>query len=214
VKRRIVLLGPPASGKGTLADALHSRFGIPVAAPGAILRIESESHSPLGLRADALTRAGRLVDDETINSVVRAWLIRQDGHGFIFDGYPRTLGQAEALDAMLAERGAPLEVALLLGASLPTLRQRVERRATCSACGYIVSVGLHIADTAGRCPRCGGAWSRRADDTTETLEHRFREYQEKTAPVAGYYEKRGLLHHLPTERAPEEVLAAALEILN
>jgi adenylate kinase len=214
VKRRLVLLGPPASGKGTLAEALHARFHLPVASPGAMLRAEKAAGTPLGLEADKLTREGRLLGDTLINAVVHTWLAHEAAEGFIFDGYPRTLGQAEALDQMLAERGSRVDAALLLDASPETLRRRVEQRALCSGCGHIVSLGMHVPDTNAKCPRCGGVLHRRNDDNAETLEFRLREYAAKTAPVAGYYEKRGILHRLNTERPPEQVLASTLEILN
>jgi adenylate kinase len=208
-----VLLGPPASGKGTLADALQKQFGMPIASLGAMLRAEKAAGTPLGIETEKLTRDGKLVGDDIINSVVHIWLSHQSVDGFIFDGYPRTLGQAEALDRMLAERNSRIDAAFLLEASLETLRRRVEARATCSRCGYIVSIGLHIADTTGPCPRCGGTWVQRTDDNAETLEHRFREYQDKTVPVVGYYETRGVLHRLHTERQPEQVLEEAVRIL-
>lgn len=213
MKRRLVLLGPPASGKGTLADALQRQFGMPAASPGAMLRAEKAAGTPLGIEADQLTRDGRLVEDRIINAVVHIWLSHESADGFIFDGYPRTLGQAEVLDRMLAERNSRIDAALLLEASLDTLRRRVEARATCSKCGNIVGVGVQVANLEGNCPRCGGAWSRRADDNAGTLEIRLKEYAEKTAPVVSYYDKRGVLHRLNTERPPEEVVAKALEIL-
>ena len=208
-----MLLGPPASGKGTQADMLKSRFDLPSASPGAMLREEKRAGSALGLEADRLTREGRLVSDEVINAVVRSWIERQPGDGFVFDGYPRTLGQAVALDEMLSSRGTPLEVALLLDADVATLRARVERRMTCRECGSTTSIALLPARDE-KCPRCGGELSRRADDTAETLDVRLREYLDKTAPVAGYYEKRHLLHDVKAARPQDEVFAEVRRILN
>lgn len=213
MKRRIVLLGPPASGKGTQADMLKSRFDLPSASPGSMLREEKRAGSALGLEADRLTSEGRLVSDAVINAVVRSWLDRHSGDGFVFDGYPRTPGQAAALDEMLSSRGTPLEVALLLDADLPTLRARVAKRMVCLACGNTTSLDLLPAGD-GKCPRCAGELSRRADDNAETLDVRFREYLEKTAPVAGYYDKRHLLHHVKAARSQDEVFAEVLGILN
>lgn len=214
MKRRIVLLGPPASGKGTIADSLRVHFQLPSASPGAMLREEKAAGTPLGVEADRLTRGGNLVGDEMINSVVAAWLSKQGGDGFVFDGYPRTLGQAEALEQMLAERKQPLDVVLLLEADIATLRSRVENRAMCKACANIVSIGLHVGDANANCPRCGGGLIRRTDDNAETLERRFAEYAEKTAPLIGYYEKRQLLRRVNTERLPEQVFAEVCQILN
>lgn len=209
-----MLLGPPASGKGTLADALHDRFGWPVASPGAMLRAEKAAGTALGIEADRLTRDGRLVSDTIINQVVELWLSHEADHGFIFDGYPRTVGQADALDQMLARRSCQLDAALLLEADLSTLRDRVERRATCSVCAYIVSVGVHVDNFANACPRCGSPLRRRADDNFATLQNRLEEYRDKTLPVAGYYEKRGLLHRVSTQRPVGEVVEDVLQILN
>ena len=214
MKRRIVLLGPPASGKGTIADNLRVRFELPIASPGTMLREEKTAGTALGIEADKLTRNGSLVGDEIINSVVAAWLSKQGGDGFVFDGYPRTLGQAGALDQMLAERDQPLDIVLLLEADIATLRARVKNRVLCKACGNIASIGLHISDEHASCPRCGGVLVRRSDDNAETLERRLCEYTEKTAPLIGYYEKRHLLQRVNTGRSPEQVFAEVCRILN
>ena len=179
-----------------------------------MLREEKAAGTPLGIEADRLTSGGNLVGDEIINSVVAAWLGRQDGDGFVFDGYPRTHGQADALEQMLAERKQPLDVVLLLEADIATLRSRVENRAICKACGNIVSIGLHVADASANCPRCGGVLARRTDDNAETLERRLAEYAEKTASLIGYYEKRQLLRRVNTGRLTEQVFAEVLQILN
>jgi adenylate kinase len=205
VKRRIVLLGPPASGKGTIADGLRIEFGLPIVSPGALLRAERAAGTSLGLDADARTKQGQLIDDDTINAIVGNWVRKQNGAGFVFDGYPRTLGQATALDSMLAERKEPLDLVILLEASLETLRHRVESRAICDQCGNIVSVGVHVATLDSRCPRCGGTLSRRSDDSVETLEHRLREYSAKTEPLIQFYEDRDLLQRVNTERPPDAV---------
>jgi adenylate kinase len=213
VKRRIVLLGPPASGKGTLADGLECEFGIPVVSPGALLRAERAAASPLGVEADRQTREGRLVDDQTINAIVGHWLKREKGDSFVFDGYPRTVGQAISLDEMLNERGSALQLTVLLEAGTATLRQRIERRATCTRCGNIVSIGVHVANISDPCPRCGGALGRRADDTLATLERRMQEYAEKTEPLINYYEERGIITRVNTERAPDEVFQEVRRII-
>ena len=213
MKRRIVLLGPPASGKGTLADRLHAEYHLPTASPGAMLRGELAAGTPLGIGAANQTKAGKLVGDEIINAAVRVWLAHEPGDGFVFDGYPRTLGQATALDAMLGQRQQPLDAALLLEASLETLRSRVELRATCTKCANIVTIGVHVASAKDNCPRCNGPLRRRDDDNAETLEHRFQEYAGKTAPVIGYYEKRNILERVNTERSPEAVFESVRELL-
>ena len=192
---------------------LKSHFSLPNASPGAMLREEKLAGSTEGLEADRLTSTGRLVPDRMINAVVAAWLERQPGDGFVFDGYPRTLGQAEALDGMLASRGTPLEVAVLLDADLSTLRARVKKRLTCGVCGNIASTDL-IALPGGRCPRCGGAFFRRKDDNAETFVVRFQEYLEKTSQVATYYEKRHLLSRAEAAGSRDQVFTEVCRILN
>ena len=213
MKRRIVLLGPPASGKGTIADGLRSEFELPIVSPGSLLRAERAAGTTLGLKADAKTSQGQLIDDATINTLVGNWIRQQRGDGFVFDGYPRTLGQATALDAELAERAKPLDLVFLLEASVNTLRQRVEHRAICNQCGNIVSIGVHVPNADANCPRCGGALSHRSDDSVETLERRLVEYSAKTEPLVEFYENRGLIQRVNTERTPEIVFEQVRKIV-
>ena len=213
VKQRIVLLGPPASGKGTIADRLHSEFGLAIVSPGSLLRAEKAAGTELGKAAAELTQRGQLVGDDVINTLVHNWLGAQAGAGFVFDGYPRTLGQALALEEMLNARSMPLQSALLLEADAAELLRRVESRATCGKCGNIVSVGLHVTRIEEGCPRCGGTLTRRADDTAETLQRRLAEYAEKTEPLVRHYESQDLLARVNTEAAPGAVFASVKKIL-
>lgn len=212
MKRRIVLLGPPASGKGTQAELLTERFKLPVTSPGAILREERRAGTPRGIEAERITSKGLLLPDDLIVDLVRGWLAREDGQ-FIFDGFPRTLGQAEALEHLLAERGTPLEVVIALEADVTTLQQRVARRLMCVSCGRTFSVGLHIEHPTDSCPVCGGTLVRRSDDTPEALETRLIEYHEKTEPLVGYYERKGLLERVNSSEQPEVVFEAIRAIL-
>ena len=165
------------------------------------------------MRAHELTRRGELVGDDIINPLVQNWLAGQSGSGFVFDGYPRTLGQAEALDDMLRARGMPLEQVLLLEADPAVLSRRVESRASCLNCGNIVSIGLHVGSIEDRCPRCGGQLTRRSDDTQETLQNRLIEYHGKTEPLVRHYEQKRLLARVNSEPSPDEVFAAVIKIL-
>jgi adenylate kinase len=192
---------------------LNIRFGLPSASPGVMLRDEKEAGTSLGKEADRLTARGLLVPDDLVNAVVHSWLDRVAGDGFVFDGYPRTPGQAEALDARLASRGTRLEACLVLVADPATLRSRVETRLVCRSCGNMASTAYGVAADA-KCPRCGGDFSRRADDTAATLEARFREYTEKTVPVVAHYEAGGLLSRVNAVQPREQVTAAVCRILS
>jgi adenylate kinase len=191
---------------------MQARYQLPITSPGAILREERKLATPLGIEAEKATSQGQLVADSIVNAVVKNWLTRHDS-AFVFDGYPRSLGQATALDEMLAERDTPLEVVLSLEADFETIRGRVERRLMCSACGRIVSIGLHVSSMDAPCPACGGTLTRRRDDTAETLAIRMREYEEKTAPLIDYYHRRGLLHSVDSRGTPEVVCSLIAEIL-
>lgn len=191
---------------------MQARYKLPIASPGAILRDERKLGTLLGIEAEKSTSHGQLVPDGLVNEVVKQWLSRRDSR-FVFDGYPRSAGQATALDVMLAERNTPLDVVLSLEADYETIRRRVERRMTCSDCGGVVSVGLHVVSAQAPCPFCGGKLSRRQDDTPETLESRMREYASKTEPLISYYRDRGLLRAVNAAQSPEVVFNAIAEIL-
>ncbi len=177
-----------------------------------MLRQEKEAGTKLGIETGELTRRGQLVPDETVNALVAHWLGKHDSE-FIFDGYPRSIGQAEGLDRLLVERETPLEVVLSFEADFTTLQSRVLHRAVCSRCRRNFSIGLHIATLDEPCPICGGALVRRGDDTLETLDLRMREYAEKTEPLIAYYSKRGLLYPVDATRTPDAVFASVAEIL-
>ena len=191
---------------------IQARYQLPNTSPGSILREERKCGTPLGLEAEKATSQGQLVSDEIVNAVVKNWLARHDST-FVFDGYPRSLGQASALDAMLTQREMALDVALLLDADDQTISERVERRMMCNACGRIVSVGLHISSADVPCPSCGGKLIKRLDDTPETLELRMREYADKTKPLIGFYHQRGLLRCVDAARKPEAVFESIAKIL-
>jgi adenylate kinase len=184
-----------------------------IVSPGSLLRAEKSAGTELGRQAAEITGRGHLVGDTIINSLVGKWLADQSGAGFVFDGYPRTVGQAEALGVMLNQRETPLEMVVLLEASEDELLRRVESRATCAECGLIVRIGLHVQSLTDKCPRCGGVLMRRADDTAETLNNRLVEYREKTEPLVDYYERQGLLSRVRTEAAPDTVFQEVTKLI-
>jgi len=201
-----VLLGPPAAGKGTQAELLKERFGFQTPSVGAMLREQKAAGTPAGLRAAPYFERGLLVPDEISIEVVRQWLVGHDG-SWALDGYPRTVRQADAFDAMLREQGAGVDLALLILADEPVIRDRVAHRVVCGACGGVFRAGLHVALPSDPCPRCGGILGRRADDSLDALADRLTEYRTKTEPVIAYYQARGILHTIDGNRPVETVFA-------
>ena len=191
MKSRIVLLGPPASGKGTQAALLSATFGIPAASTGAMLRDEKARGGKLGAEAERWTIQGKLFPDELVLRVVWKWL--ENRRRFILDGFPRTLGQAESFDQGLEERNMPLDVVYFLNLSDELVRERMTSRLTCSRCASVFNEKFHDVTIDTPCPRCGGDLVRRNDDTDEALDHRLAQYREHTLPVAHHYREKGLL---------------------
>jgi len=203
MKNRIVFLGPPATGKGTQAALLSATFGIPTGSTGAMLRAERARGSAIGLEAEKWTAKGLLFPDELALRVVWHWI---DGkQRFILDGFPRTVGQAEAFDQGLAERNLPLDVVYFLELPDEAIRARMSSRLTCSSCGAVFNEKFHNVTTAMPCTVCGGKLSRRTDDTLEALDLRIRQYREQTVPVADYYRAKGLLKPIDVTPARDEV---------
>jgi adenylate kinase len=197
LKRRILLLGPPASGKGTQAAALSTRFAVPHVSTGALLRAESAAETTLGAEADSWTSRGLLVPDDLIVRIVSSWI---DIHGpsFILDGFPRTVVQAESLDSALASIAAPLDLVALLDLPEDAIRRRILQRLSCTRCGATFGEMLHGRHEGDPCPVCGAAIERRKDDTEETLGERLRVYRESTLPVVEHYRGKfpGIFHVL------------------
>jgi len=206
LKQRIILLGPPASGKGTQADRLSSTFGIPHVSTGALLRAECARGTDLGKEADAWTSKGLLVPDELAVRIVAAWM-KGNGPRFLFDGFPRTVGQAQHLDKALAEIAAPLDLIILLELPDEEIRKRILERLSCLKCGATFSAALHGQKEGDPCPRCGSPLVRRNDDTAEAIEERLRVYRESTLPVVGYYEKLvpSIFHRIDAGEGSDEI---------
>jgi len=177
-----------------------------------MLREEMRMGTPLGVEADRLTRNGLMVPDSMVIELVRKWL---DAHpdGFVFDGFPRTIFQADALAEMLAGRKAALDAVLFFDVTTETIFERVMNRVTCSQCAKSFAIGLHLEAQKSQCPECGGALIRRGDDTPAALEQRIVEYREKTEPLVAYYRSRGLLWTLKGAERPEGVFAEVVSIL-
>ena len=191
---RIVLLGAPGSGKGTQARLLAERYNIPQIATGDLLREAVASGSALGRQAKMAMDAGHLVGDDVVLSIIQERILRSDTrNGFILDGFPRSLAQAEALDQLLSSVGRPLDLALLLAVDVDALLQRLVGRRTCLSCGQVYNVYYSPPHIDGRCDACGGRLRHRADDNEETIGNRLRVYEAQTFPVIDYYKEQGKL---------------------
>ena len=203
---RIVLLGPPASGKGTQGRLMMERWNVPVVSAGDVLRAEIAVGTPLGQEAARYMDRGGLVPDRVAIAAAESWLqAHQDS--FVFDGFPRTVGQAEALDTLLTRRRSPLTAVLWLELPVDQIEERVSRRVVCLDCGRSFQVGSHVENAGQACPVCGGKLSVRHDDDSVKLAHRMEQYRLHTEPVMAYYTRQGLLRSIPAEETPDEVFA-------
>jgi adenylate kinase len=212
VKRRIVLLGPPASGKGTQAELIQKRFEIPATSTGAILRAGAKRGTPVGFEIGKIISKGGLAPDEMVLNLVAGWLDKSDG-SFLFDGFPRTVTQAEQFEVLLCKRQQAVELAVLLEVPDPVIQSRMLQRLTCSNCEKVISMGRHVRDANDPCPNCGGKLEARADDNLGALARRMEEYREKTVPVADFYRRRDILARVAASRSAEAVFKDVSELI-
>lgn len=204
---RLVLLGPPASGKGTQAEKLVERLAVPKISTGDMLRAARKAGTELGRQADAFMAAGKLVPDEVVIGLVDARLAQPDAkNGFILDGFPRTVPQAEALAALLARQATPLEHVLQIDVPRDLLMERATLRRTDKRTGLI----YHLKYSP---PPPDAELEHRADDREETVTKRLDEYEAMTAALLPYYEKLGLLSRVDGVGAPAEVTARVMNVL-
>jgi adenylate kinase len=193
---RIVLLGAPGSGKGTQSQLLVKANGIPQISTGDLLRDAVAKRTELGLTAKSAMDAGKLVDDATVLGMIRERLTRPDAaQGFILDGFPRNIPQAEALSKMLAEMGTPLEAVVLLNLDLRILFKRLSGRRICEACGRVFNIYTAPAGALAHCDQCGEKHRliQRPDDKEEVIGKRLDVYEAQTKPLISYYTAAGLL---------------------
>ncbi|MEW6725146.1 MAG: adenylate kinase [Bacillota bacterium] len=211
---RLVLLGPPGAGKGTQAKRLSQHFGVAHISTGDILRVNVRQGSPLGKEAAGYMDRGELVPDALIIRMVEERLHAPDCQkGFLFDGFPRTIPQAEALDALLDAQRQPLDRTVNIVVPDEVLVERATGRRTCPACGAMFHIRFDPPRQAGICDQCGAQLVQRQDDTEETVGNRLRVYHQQTAPLIDYYRRKGLLAEVDgrqTIDAVEEAILAAL----
>lgn len=203
----IVMLGPPGAGKGTQAKQLAAVRGVPHVSTGDMLREAVQSGTPLGRRVQAVLDSGRLVSDEIVADLVRERLARADAvGGVVLDGFPRTVAQAQTLDAIVTNGDALVVVDLAVGAA--DLIRRLSRRRVCQACGTIVALNGDEDDGPPACVRCGGALVQRSDDREEVVRERLAVYERSTAPLVGYYRERPTYRPIDGAQAPDAVAGA------
>ncbi len=191
---KIILLGPPGAGKGTQSAFLVERFGIPQISTGDMLRAAVQAKTAMGIKAKECMDSGALVPDEVVVGIVRDRLQQADCEaGFILDGFPRTLAQADALDSVLNDLGKKLDAVVSLTVDSDALVGRLTGRRTCSQCGKGFHLQFDPPAADGSCAVCGGALVQRDDDKEETIRHRLAVYVDQTAPLEEYYSKLGLL---------------------
>lgn len=210
----LVLLGPPGAGKGTQAERLSGLYGIPHISTGDIFRENLNAGTELGLEAKGYMDRGELVPDEVVIGIVEERLAREDcGRGFILDGFPRTVAQADALKEMLASLGRPLQHVVNVQVPDEVVVERLTARRTCRSCGNICHLEFDPPRQEGTCDDCGGDLYCRDDDNEETVRTRLEEYKAKTRPLIDYYRREGLLRDIDGSAGMEEVLQAIQVVL-
>lgn len=204
---RLVLLGAPGSGKGTQAQRLQARCGVPQVSTGDLLREAVAAGTQLGRAAKLVMDAGQLVDDRIMLGIIRERLARPDAaNGFILDGFPRTIVQADGLAALLRELGQQIDAVVLFDIDREVLRQRVEGRRSCRRCGRVFHVETNPPKPGDRCTD-GGPHDlfQRPDDNDTTVRERLAVYCERTQPLIDYYAKTGMLRRIEADGSLEEV---------
>ncbi len=203
---RVVLLGPPGAGKGTQAKFLQEEFGVCQVSTGDILRKAMADQTSLGKKAAAYVRQGNLVPDDLMVDLVRERLKAEDcRNGFILDGFPRTIAQAQSLQDMLGAMGSTLDSVLSLEVPREVIIERLSGRRTCKNCAALYHVAFDPPQKKGVCDRCGGELVQREDDREETISSRLSVYEAQTAPLIDYYGKKGMLRAVNGTGEVEEI---------
>lgn len=214
---QLVLMGAPGSGKGTQAQRLVERYGIPQISTGDLLRAARDSGTEIGLRAKAVMDSGGLVSDEIVLGIIHERLAKPDAaRGFILDGFPRNIAQAEALAALLVSVRKPLDVVVQFDVDYSEIVKRISGRRTCQTCGRVFNIYTLPAGAALHCDRCDGKPEliQRKDDEEATVRKRLQVYEEQTRPLIKYYSDKGLLRTINAQQEVEQVTAALFTTLD
>lgn len=210
----ILFMGPPGAGKGTQAERIVDQFAVPHISTGDAFRLAMKQGTPMGLKAKEYVDQGLLVPDEITNGIVRDRLLQDDcSKGFLLDGFPRTLQQAEALDGMLADSGRSLDHVINLKVDRGLLLARLTGRRICKSCGSTYHILNNPPKQEGICDKCGGELYQRSDDNEESVGTRLDQYISKTAPLLSYYEGKSLLREVDGEQDIDVVTAEIVSVL-
>jgi len=205
---RIVMLGAPGSGKGTQAQRLQQDHQLPQVSTGDLLRRAVADKTALGLKAKATMDAGELVSDEIVLGMIKERLAQPDAkRGFILDGFPRNLAQADSLNVVLADLGQSIDAAVLMDVDFDILMKRLTGRRTCSKTGQVLNIYFSAPAELEACRKAGGELEQRDDDNEATIRNRLQVYERQTAPLIDYYKKRGLLKQVEATGEVDEVYA-------
>lgn len=211
--RIIILLGPPGAGKGTQAKAIMQRYGIPQISTGDMLREAVKNRTPLGLAAEPIMKSGGYVSDDIINGLVEDRTLQADCvHGFVLDGYPRTVEQAKSLNQLLEKQRRPMPTVVNLQVEPEGMIRRISGRRTCRQCGRIYNIYFSPSQRDPLCDTCGGELFSRPDDDESIVRERLRQYEKQTQPLIQFYRELGQLEGLDGDAAPETVTQRVLEI--
>jgi len=211
---RLILLGPPGAGKGTQASAIVKKYNIPHISTGDIFRANIKEGTELGKKAEEYMNKGLLVPDELVVSIVKDRITKNDcKNGFLLDGFPRTVAQAEALDEELKEMSLGIDKVINIEVEKDILIERIIGRRICKNCGATYHIKFSPAKQDGICDICGGELHQRKDDTLDTVEKRIQVYMEQTKPLIDYYAQKGLLLNIDGTKDKEEVFREIVKSL-
>jgi adenylate kinase len=208
------MLGPPGSGKGTQAERITADYKIPAISTGDIFRKNLSEKTELGVKAGAYMQKGELVPDDLVIALIVDRLLQDDTkNGYLLDGFPRTIAQADALEKILRENGEQIDHVIYINANKELLVQRIVNRKVCKSCGKTYNVGKFAPKQDGVCDVCGGELITRSDDNEATVINRIDVYNEQTKPLVEYYEKKGLLSEFDGSEEFESVYEGVRKLL-